>query len=240
MSTPGLALERGAERRWAISFALVAFLHVFPALVAIWWLGPVDIAMPPPASAVMIDMAPPPVPTPPAPSVPPRIEPPPAAPELPKAPKPAAAVPHHPPHPPVSRQEETPVPPLAAPQDQAAASLPAPAAPVRIPAAAPASAGDAAPTWRGLVLGRLEQFKRYPALARARRQQGTVYLRFSMNRDGEVVGARIEKSAGYSTLDEETLALLQRAQPLPKPPPEIGGETLELVVPIEYFLRERD
>lgn len=47
----------------------------------------------------------------------------------------------------------------------------------------------------------------------------------------------IERSAGYALLDDETLALIDRAQPLPRPPAEIRGEVLKFVVPVEFFLR---
>ncbi len=60
-----------------------------------------------------------------------------------------------------------------------------------------------------------------------------------MDRDGHVLSAKIEKSSGFNLLDKEALTLMQRAQPLPRPPPEIQGEHLELVVPIQFFLNER-
>ncbi len=99
--------------------------------------------------------------------------------------------------------------------------------------------GHGAANWQGLLLARLEQFKRYPEEARSRGQQGVSCLRFTMDRDGHVLSARIEKSSGFDLLDKEALALIQRAQPLPKPPPEIQGERLELAVPIQFFLDGR-
>lgn len=101
------------------------------------------------------------------------------------------------------------------------------------------SHGHGVANWQGLVLARLEQFKRYPEEARRRGQQGVSYLRFTMDRDGHVLSAKIEKSAGFGLLDKEALSLMQRAQPLPKPPPEIQGDHLELVVPIQFSLNER-
>jgi protein TonB len=98
------------------------------------------------------------------------------------------------------------------------------------------STSNAISTWRGLLMARLEQAKRYPEAARFHRQQGVVLLHFTMDRDGRVLSANIQKSSGYDSLDQETLALIQRAQPLPKPPPEITGNPIELVVPIEFYL----
>jgi protein TonB len=131
-------------------------------------------------------------------------------------------------------QDKTPVEQTTAPV--AASAPPAPAA---APASAAPAPSNGAPTWQGLLLGRLEQFKRYPALAQSRGQQGVVWLRFTMDRDGKVLSARIDKSSGHDLLDQETLALIRRAQPLPRPPPDVPGATLELVTPIEFFLTRR-
>jgi protein TonB len=101
---------------------------------------------------------------------------------------------------------------------------------------APPSDSHAVPTWQGLLLARLSAVKRYPAAARFHHQQGVVLLRFSIDREGRVLSARIEKSSGVDSLDQETLALIQRAQPLPKPPAEMPGNPIVLVVPIEFSL----
>jgi protein TonB len=120
--------------------------------------------------------------------------------------------------------------------------------PVVVPSAAapkPSVAGFASSpalsnglTWQGLLLARLQQAKRYPLSAQARRQQGVVLLQFTMDRDGKVLTAGIEKSSGYDLLDQEALALIQRVQPLPKPPAEVAGDPIALVVPIEFFIRK--
>jgi len=52
-----------------------------------------------------------------------------------------------------------------------------------------------------------------------------------------VHNARITHSSGSSALDHETLALIQRAQPLPPPPPEMQGAQIPVVVPIRYSAR---
>ncbi len=58
-----------------------------------------------------------------------------------------------------------------------------------------------------------------------------------MDRAGNVLSARLERSCGYVELDREAVALAKRAEPLPRPPAEIEGQTVELVVPIEFHLR---
>lgn len=93
------------------------------------------------------------------------------------------------------------------------------------------------PTWEGLVLGALNKVKRYPRDAHFARQQGIPYIRFVINREGKVLSVRIESSSGFRSLDQEALALPRRAQPLPKPPEDVKGDAIELVVPVEFFMR---
>jgi protein TonB len=45
------------------------------------------------------------------------------------------------------------------------------------------------------------------------------------------------RSSGAAALDEEALALLQRAQPFPPPPAEMAGPHVDLTVPIRFNLK---
>jgi len=83
---------------------------------------------------------------------------------------------------------------------------------------------------------RLNQFKRYPHQARVRAHQGTVKVAFVLDSAGHVVNSHIVKSSGSSILDQETLELLERAQPFPVPPVGAGSRDLFLEVPISYAL----
>ena len=94
---------------------------------------------------------------------------------------------------------------------------------------------DALPNWKTLLVAKLERSKRYPSEARG--DQGTAQLAFSVDRQGGVHNARITRSSGSSALDHETLALVQRAQPLPPPPPEVPGAQIPITVPIRYNAR---
>jgi len=128
------------------------------------------------------------------------------------------------------RAVATPVPDPGPPVRETTAPESRPAPPAPQP-----SAGK--PTWEGLVLGALNKVKRYPRDAHFARQQGVPYIRFVMNREGKVVSVRLERSSGFRSLDQEAMALPKRAQPLPKPPEDVRGDTIELVVPVEFFMR---
>ncbi|WP_404482444.1 TonB family protein [Novosphingobium sp. BL-52-GroH] len=110
-------------------------------------------------------------------------------------------------------------------------------APVSKPAPPEPQLSSSKPTWQGLVLGALDKVKRYPRDARFARQQGVPYIHFVMDRQGKILSVRLERSSGFLSLDREALALPKRAQPLPKPPEDVKGDPLELVVPVEFFMR---
>jgi len=83
----------------------------------------------------------------------------------------------------------------------------------------------------------LEKHKTYPRRAKRRHQEGVVVLTFTVNRDGRVSNYRIKQKSGYKALDQETLAMLERAQPLPKFPAEMKQDKLHLTLPIQFALR---
>jgi TonB family protein len=91
--------------------------------------------------------------------------------------------------------------------------------------------------WESVLAAHLERFKHYPDKARARGDQGTATVAFTIDHDGRVVTSRIVQSSGSETLDEETLAMLVRAQPLPKPPDNILDSELSFVVPVRFYIK---
>lgn len=136
-------------------------------------------------------------------------------------------------HRPLPPREVIPAPPAPAPP----VAVPSAAAPPVAPAPSPIAAAAARANWQSQLLGWLSRHKRYPRPAPDQRQQGTAYLRFVVDRQGRVLSFRLDRSSGFPLLDEEVSGLIQRAQPLPPPPPEISGERIELVVPVEFSLR---
>jgi protein TonB len=96
---------------------------------------------------------------------------------------------------------------------------------------------DAAPNWKSQLVARLERYKQYPSQAQSRGEQGVAQLAFSVDRSGGVHNPRIVRSSGSSLLDAATLTLVERAAPLPPPPPEISGAQIAIVVPVRYNMR---
>jgi periplasmic protein TonB len=234
--------------RWTGSLLIVLAIHAGLALIVILRQLPTEpVGMPP--TAVMINLAPLP-----APAVEPQVQMPPPEPEpqsLPSTEPPLPKLERSPaPHPPVTLPTPQPrkqkpkaklVERPPAPQREAAPAPPVPAPAVTAPPTAPQSAvsttSSARISWQAQLLAWLEKYKRYPRVAQEQRQQGVVYLRFAIDRRGKVLSSQINRSSGFELLDDEVLALIQRAQPLPSPPAEITGDRIELEVPVAFSLR---
>lgn len=151
----------------------------------------------------------------------------------------AAAPPLLPPPPDVARPAQI-RPPLRPPSRAPARAAPA-EAPSASAAAAPAASAPVVrrppPSYIGALLAALDRHKEYPAQARWRRAEGIAVLRFAMRRDGTVVAWRIVQTTGHDDLDAAVVRMIQRASPLPPPPPELAGDPVDLVVPVRFSLR---
>jgi TonB family protein len=108
------------------------------------------------------------------------------------------------------------------------AAFAAPAQPQRTPEQV-----GAIKAWNLQISRQIESKKRYPAAALLRREQGTVVIRFRLDRQGQLVSTRILRTSGIATLDNAGLALVRQAQPFPPPPPLAA---LQFDVPIRYWV----
>ncbi len=90
--------------------------------------------------------------------------------------------------------------------------------------------------WQKAIFAHIGRFKAYPEAARKRRIKGEIVLSFVLDRNGGVSGVRIATSSGTPVLDQAAIEVLRRASPLPAPPKDVGGETIELLLPMRYQL----
>ena len=86
-------------------------------------------------------------------------------------------------------------------------------------AAEDSAAKAAASAYRGLVIGHLAGFKRYPPAARARGAQGSPAVSFSIDASGHVISVSLTRASGDPDIDAEIVAMVHRASPFPAPPP---------------------
>lgn len=82
----------------------------------------------------------------------------------------------------------------------------------------------------------LNQHKDYPAEVKKQKQQGVVVLTFSINKNGEVMTAKVKTSSGHPRLDQAALDMLAQANPVPAIPDSMNRDSLLLSIPIEYSL----
>ena len=196
---------------------------------------PVEVAevVPPPA----------PVSAPEVVAAPPLPEPPPVKPEPPE---------------PVAEVEPRPmVPPAVAERTALAASKAADASEPIQTAAVPGNAGvsgdaepsttgtqDATPgggmvgapgdSYNGLLSAWLQKHHEFPARAQRRNLYGATRVRFTIDRDGNLIGYEILASSGHRILDEAAIATLKRAEPFPPMPADLPGAQYAPDVEIKF------
>ena len=93
------------------------------------------------------------------------------------------------------------------------------------------------PSWQSSLLRQLQRNKRYPSEAQSRSEEGVVLLSFSLDRTGHVLAHSIARSSGFADLDNEVMAMIMRAEPLPAFPASMSQPQLDLTVPIRFSLR---
>lgn len=91
--------------------------------------------------------------------------------------------------------------------------------------------------WQSRVLAWINRHKRYPRGAKSRDEEGLVQVSFVINASGSVVSARITNSSGNTELDQAALEMVNRASPVPAPPPEIASSHMKLSLPVQFNLR---
>jgi periplasmic protein TonB len=131
------------------------------------------------------------------------------------------------PQPPVEQREATAAPSVEMPPS--AAALPTPGAAVQTPAVFI--------RWQSALAAHLERFKQYPSAARARGEHGIAKVAFTIDHEGHLLHSQIVQSSGSALLDQETLDMLARAQPMPKPPGNAPDGALSFIVPVRFNIR---
>jgi TonB family protein len=92
-------------------------------------------------------------------------------------------------------------------------------------------------SWQKMLSRHLNNHKRYPAEATRRGYTGVVNVKFVIDSTGQVLEAAIVKSSGSKALDDEALAMLRRASPVPAPPDIFGGQNTSWILPIEFKIK---
>ena len=84
----------------------------------------------------------------------------------------------------------------------------------------------------------LAKHKRYPSIARRKKHEDTVKVRFVIDANGVLMRYEILKASKFASLNKAVVSLLKDASPMPAVPAAIqGGKSeFEYTIPIEYKL----
>lgn len=87
-------------------------------------------------------------------------------------------------------------------------------------------------TWQKEFLTHLNKYKRYP---NDRSQKSAeIVVTLNLDRTGRVLSADVAKSSGDEAFDRAALAMVERASPVPAPPPLIADEGLSFSLPVIF------
>jgi len=93
--------------------------------------------------------------------------------------------------------------------------------------------------WNAKVQAAIKRKLRYPASAQNAGQQGTPYVRLTIDRQGRVLGVTMRRPTGIALIDEEAVAVARRAGPYPKPPADVKGDPIMILLPVEFVIRRK-
>jgi periplasmic protein TonB len=84
----------------------------------------------------------------------------------------------------------------------------------------------------------IERNREYPLMARRGQMEGTVHIRCTISRNGELMEVNISRSSGYNILDNAAKRAVISAGRFPVVPTQIRGDPYRFVSPITFRLSE--
>ena len=90
-------------------------------------------------------------------------------------------------------------------------------------------------TWEKELAAHFNKYKRYPS--ERIMQNAEVIVSFVLDRVGHVVSTHIVKGSGDAVFDAAALAMMQRSDPVPPPPPLVADEGLTFTLPVIFHVK---
>jgi len=87
------------------------------------------------------------------------------------------------------------------------------------------------------IRNKMQRFQKYPLISKARREEGTVYISFTVNKDGSISNIKINKSSGFKRLDKAALKIFRRMGTGFNIPSDLKEEQMNLVLPVIFKLK---
>jgi protein TonB len=99
----------------------------------------------------------------------------------------------------------------------------------------PAASIDAAmgSDYRARLLAHIQPYRRYPTQAQRLDARGVAQILFMVDQNGKVTGVWVKASSGFEALDNEAVATVLRAQPMPHVPAGLPSP-LAVQLPVSF------
>ena len=91
-------------------------------------------------------------------------------------------------------------------------------------------------SYGALLTRHISAFKKYPRIAQRRIWEGNILLEITLNKNSKILNIKVISESKYEVLNKEAVAMIERAQPLPKAN-NIKSETFKVFVPVVFKLR---
>ena len=91
--------------------------------------------------------------------------------------------------------------------------------------------------YKNVIRAILKSNQRYPRRAIDRGIQGTVFLAFTVNKNGELEAHKIVETSGHRILDNAAVAMLLKSVPFPPFKDKIKGDRLHMSLPVNFNIK---
>jgi protein TonB len=90
-------------------------------------------------------------------------------------------------------------------------------------------------SWQKELSAHFDKHKRYPADRAAKSAE--IVVSFVLDRTGHILSSGIVQGSGDASFDQAALAMLQRSDPVPAPPPLVADEGLSFTLPVVFRVK---
>jgi TonB family protein len=92
-------------------------------------------------------------------------------------------------------------------------------------------------SWQKELSAHFDKHKRYPADRSSKSAE--IVVSFVLDRTGHILSSSIVRGSGDTSFDNAALAMLQRSDPVPVPPPLVADEGLSFTLPVVFRVKGR-
>jgi protein TonB len=94
---------------------------------------------------------------------------------------------------------------------------------------------SATSNYKGIVHSHIMRFQQAPRDTANQGQRGNASVRFWYDASGRITSKTLLRNSGFAAIDSAAMDMVQRASPIPAPPPEFRGKYFDL--PVNFVIR---